>query len=211
MNKHCKVVKIPKHIKDQLHINKEAGEGFRNSVKPDVETFMFNNIKKTCKALSKLRIFNSYWWKDIWYKIDCYVCPRNEWAHKVIGKQYQDKVSLIPYFLFAAIVNFVDKEEGEDCFGRIDWYNSSKEHRKIANQIKQIYKWSKYDRAAALEKLNNSYPEKPEEMDFLEWVNDNSVPYKVKYRDVIKWEKYIKDRDDKYLLMIVSLREHLWT
>ena len=154
------------------------------------------------------RLFNSYFWSDLWYRIDCKLCPRNTWVADCIPNTYSDKVELIPNFLFAAIINYVEPG-GEDCFGRIDW-TTNKVHRKVAKQIRQIYKWAKYDRAVALEKLDKSYPKRPEGVEWLDWINDN-IPYNIKYKDVIKWEKYIKDRDDKFLIEIVSLREHLWT
>ena len=155
-------------------------------------------------------IFNKWFWKDLWYKIDCCICPRNEWAHKIIGNQWKDKVSLVPDFLFASIEHFVDKN-GEDCFGVIDWNKSSKEHKKVARQIKQIYKWIKLERPVILEKLDNSYPEKPEGMEWLDWINDNSVPYRIKYKETIRLEKLIDKNDAKFLKMIIDCRGHLWT
>src|SRR5260221_12769404 len=153
------------------------------------------------------KLFNSWFWRDLWYKIDCRICPRNKWATDCIPNTYSDKVQIIPDFLFAAITHFVEKS-GEDCFGKIDWDASGKEHKKVARQIKQIYMWVKYDRPKYLIKLDNSYPEKPEGMDWLDWMNDK-VPYNIKYKDVIKYETIIEQNDDKFLKMIVSIHRHL--
>ncbi len=179
-------------------------------MKKQKETLFFNNIRETYESLKDLRIFNSWFWKDWWYNsIDTRLDRRNKWADNIIPRQYSDKPELITNFLFAALINYVDKD-GEDCFGRINW-TTNDEHRKVAKQIKEVYKWAKYDRAAALEKLDKSYPTRPKGTDWLDWINNNDIPYKVKYKETIRIEKYIKYRDDKYLKMIISIKEHLWT
>ncbi len=201
-------MKKPEFPKGEFILEKDEYK-YGNTMK---ETLFFNNIRETWSVLRKLRIFNRFWWSNLWYIVRCYFNPRNKWANKVIPNTYSDKVELIPNFLFAAIINFVDKKDGEDCFGRIDWYNSSKEHRKVAVKIKEIYKWAKYDRNKVLKKLDKSYPKIPKNVDILEWINrPDKEPYEITYKNVIKYEKILKDGDDKYLEMIVKIRDYLWT
>lgn len=153
--------------------------------------------------------FFHWFWKDLYYsQISTRIWPRNKWAIKVIPRQWNDLDTIFVNVLYAGIINYVD---GEKCFEVIDW--SDTKDRKDAKQIKEIYQWAKIGRNKKLEELENAYPEISKNLDLLQdWINsDKCGTYKQKYGKVIKIEKFIKDRDDKYLSWIILNREILWT
>ena len=152
------------------------------------------------------KFFNKYYWQDVWYKIDCAVCPRNQWARDAVSKFYEDKDTVFRNVLYAGLVNFVSKD-GEDCFGRTVW-SDTKEHRAAAKKIKEIHKWITIGRPAKLKELDAAFPKMPKNMDLEKWLNSSRPK---DYDKCTKIEKFIEDKDTEYLVWIVSSRSILWT
>ena len=155
------------------------------------------------------KFFNKYYWEDVWYRIDCAICPRNQWARDAVSKFWEDKDTVFRNVLYAGLVNFVSKE-GEDCFGRTVW-SDTKEHRAAAKKIKEIHKWITIGRPAKLKQLDAAFPKMPKNGDILGWINDDKYSYKEKYGKVESIESFIEKRDTEYLVWIVSNRGILWT
>ena len=78
-----------------------------------------------------------------WNHIRCIFVPQNRWAVKPVKRTWQDKVSLIPDFLYAAIIDFVEEER---CFEVTDW-DCSEETRRLAAELREVYAWAKTGRA----------------------------------------------------------------
>lgn len=53
-----------------------------------------------------------WFWKDLKYSISSFFFPRNKWASKLIPRKWSDKPELIQEFLFAALIDYVEQEEG---------------------------------------------------------------------------------------------------
>jgi len=179
------------------------------------ETFFFSNIKEEYMFWSNFfKNFEwprwTYWffWDDLWYsQVSCRIQPRNKWATDCIPRTYSDKVQLIPSFLYAAIVDYV---EGEKCFEFIDW-NYTEENKELARKIKEIYNWAKFGRSKKEKELNDSYPKRPKGIDWLEWINSNKFNYKKEYKKVNELERFINKKDDEYLTWIAKNHRILWT
>ena len=114
--------------------------------------------------------------------------------------------------------------EDEYLLGSIDWENSSEGHKQFEQWLKDAYAYVVYKRPSLEAERDNSYPEsKP----FDEWfeseptvddkgnksyrLKDDGVPYEVKYKDVIRLEKEIKENDDSVLHKMIEYREYFWT
>ena len=60
-----------------------------------------------------MKIFNSYWWKDLYYNyVSCVIWPRQRWLTKVIPRTYRDKDTLIELILFKCLTEYCEVEIG---------------------------------------------------------------------------------------------------
>jgi hypothetical protein len=151
------------------------------------------------------KIFCKWFWKDFYYKqISSRINPRQKWLIKKIPRTYCDKVELIRILLYECIIQFVEKD-GEDCFNVVDW-EWNKDVKDEGDKIKEIYNWIKIERPLKEKEMWASYPE----ADIFN-LNKNKKSYEEKYGRVNELEKYIEDKDEKYLIEIVKLRRCLWT
>ena len=66
-------------------------------------------FQKMCAAMRRRFRWGIY---DRYSQIRDFIFPRNRWATKVIPNHWSDKTYLIPTFLFAAIVHFIEDEKG---------------------------------------------------------------------------------------------------
>ena len=87
--------------------------------------------------------------KRQWYeKVTCRIWPKNQWARDAIPNIWSDKMSLIEDFLFAVIVDFVEKENETPI---VDW-DYDEHHRKIWARVMAVYNFIKVELPARQEK-----------------------------------------------------------
>ncbi len=171
------------------------------------ETLFLNNIRDTYNFFRKLRIFNHWFWSDLWYRqVDCRIIHRNQWLIDSVPRTWLDKDTVFLKVIYAGLVNFIDAD-GEDCFNRTDWTQTRKS-RDMMKKLKEIHHWIKVGRDKKLAELDAAYPKRPKDMDILKWLN--CTDYK-EYTKVEKIEKFIDDTDSKYLVYILKNRSYLWT
>jgi hypothetical protein len=137
---------------------------------------------------------------DRWYKVRCWFNPRNKWATNVIPNQWSDKTYLIPEFLFAAIIDFID---GEKAIEKVVW------SKKVEKDLMEIYRWAKVDRKEFQDKIDAAYPSIS--LNELMTFTPNKKTYEELYGEVNRLEAEFDKLDTKYLTWIVKNRKLLWT
>jgi len=127
------------------------------------------------------------WTRDFFF-------PQNRWATKCIPRSWSDKVELIPEFLYAAIINFV---EGEKALETIVWSESGE------TKIKEIYHWAKYIRHEMREQISKAYPE----------LNPHDIfkSYEELYGEVNRLESEYDRIETEHLTWMIQNRAKLWT
>ena len=154
-------------------------------------------------------LFRGYYWRDLKYKIRCYFRPRNSWVYRAVPKEWNDLDSIYEKVLYAGIINYV---EGEKCFEVIDWSR----YKKHANKIEEIYNWAKTGRDESEKQMMAAYPEEnhiwnPKTGQIYSGDSPCKKSYEELYGEVDRWEKYIKEKDDEYLVWLILNRGILWT
>lgn len=142
------------------------------------------------------------WWRTAnrfyWNHIRCIAIPQNRWATRAVPRTWSDKVSLIPDLLYAAIIDFVEREK---CFEVTDW-NDTEETLRLAAELREVYEWAKTGRAAFAERVEASVQIDPKTDLFCQNVN---------------WDEYnrltdeMEQWDTRCLEWIVRWRGILWT
>lgn len=123
---------------------------------------------------------------------------QNKWAIKIIGRKFRDKPELIAEWLYAAVIDFVEKEK---CFEVTDW-DCSEETRRLAAELREIYTWAKTGRAEFSERIRKSVVEVSME----DWLKSD-----------VNWDEYnrltdeMEQWDTRCLSWIVANRGILWT
>lgn len=168
-----------------------------------------------------------YDWLDIfpfryrmWYydNIKPIFKPCHVRLRKAIPRQWSDLVSIIENVNFEIIKSFYEEEYKN---GHIDW-SSSETHKAFEQWLIETYRYITVERPILKKRLENSYPpSRP----FNEWFKpitdekgrkmyeliDDGIPYEVKYKDVIHFEKTINKKDTKILTEMIKNREFFWT
>jgi hypothetical protein len=136
---------------------------------------------------------------SLWEKFrNKYFTHNNKWAHEAVDYiEYHDKTEMIPNFLFAAIVDFI---EGEEAFERILWEEG--DFPKVKKQLEEIYNYIKKVRP---------YLEKRELKGYDFASANRTLPFKQQYRYVHFYEQLKEKSDTKYMNKIIELRGYLWT
>lgn len=142
------------------------------------------------------------WMRESYDAIRFWLFPRNRWAVKYVPNHWSDKTELIPEFLYAAIIDFV---ECEHALETIVW--DEKEEAKI----KEVYHWAKYVRHEMQEQIDGAYPETSMEDLF----NPNSDYAKKSFHDlygeVNRLESEYQKIETEYLTWMIQNREKLCT
>ena len=140
------------------------------------------------------------WLRGPYYACRDWLMPRNEWATKIIPNHWSDKTALIPEFLYAAIIDFV---EGEDALNTIVW------DEKEQNEILECYNWAKYRRFNFKTWIDISYPKL--ESEFPWNCVETGKTYEELYGEVNRLEKIYEETETKYLTWMIVNRGILWT
>jgi len=139
--------------------------------------------------------------RDEWNALCYWLKPRNRWATEVIPNHWSDKTYLIPEFLFASIIHFI---EGEKALQNNVW------QKKKEKELLEVYAWAKNGRKEFQEKIDKAYPEFNSKFP---WDNENMNKeiYEQVYGEVNQLEAEIEKIDTKHLTWIVKNRQILWS
>lgn len=150
-----------------------------------------------------------YSWKRFYRdKVRPIFAPQNVALRKVIPRTWADKTHLIPVWLYATVIDYVEAEKGLEC-----WEYQDEEHiaKKQAPMLKEVYEFAKTGRDELIKAIDDAHPPLPKE-GIVEYLNrTEKEPYEVMYAEVIKLEAKLDELDNKYLTWIVLNRELFWT
>jgi hypothetical protein len=144
--------------------------------------------------------------------------PQNTKIRNSIPKTWCDISELIVRVNFQFIKSFYEDEYKADI---VDW-QATEQHKEFAEWLEKAYEYVTKSRPQLDNDLENAYPPFKSVEEIFEriphedgttrlYLKDDGIPYEVKYKDVIKIEKEIKDRDTEILTEIVKRREFFWT
>lgn len=145
--------------------------------------------------------------------------PSHQKLRKSIPRNWVDTVNLIVNVNFAMIKEFY---EDEYLLGFVDWKGTGKNHENFEKWLKKTYKYITEERALLNNKLELAYPpSKPIEEMFERvpqddgttriYLKDDGIPYKVKYKEVLRLEKLIHKKDTDVLQKMIEFRDYFWT
>jgi hypothetical protein len=161
------------------------------------------------KLTIKDRIEIAFW--NFRYYIRKFTNPQHKSLRKAIPREWRDLDGIIEDFLSAAIISFVEEENGLDQikmiedyerasteklisdFGSVEYYNQYRNLRlPIYKRLEEIYKWVKSGKKAM--------------QNYLQTIEGTS-----NWKEYGKVEHDIYERDTEYLADLVKLRKYLWT
>jgi hypothetical protein len=149
-------------------------------------------------------------YKDIWYRTLNWFNSPQQWVYDVVPRaRYMDQYQVIENVLYAAIVDFVEREK---CFELIDW--NFGDHKEAGDFIQKCYDWIKIGRPKLQQKIeqiiNNAYKNQSIEEMIRELNDPNRIPYDEKYPGLTEAETELQERDDHFFNGIVKYRQYLW-
>jgi hypothetical protein len=170
-------------------------------------------LRETCDSIySNVRRFIN----DFKSKIRCLFRPYHSSIRKAVPREWQDLDAIITNVLYAALVSFVEEEDGLETLRRLrEADKKNKDDKEFFERewgsfelfescydkaysrlflIEHIYKWIKEGRAVAENYMNEE----------LKKCGGNYEKYN-------KLEKGFIDTETRYLVDIVKLRGNLWT
>jgi hypothetical protein len=184
------------------------------------------------------RLLHRFFWRELYWKIRHLFFPQQKWARKVIPRGWADKPELVRDFLFAALVDYVECEEGLDGLWCESFYKPDldkgyisqdlyDERKAIREKIEAVYAFIKEELPRLEAEHENSYPErldpngsllsdfvKSEKGDFYTMKSCEEIygaPYHVVYAEHNRLEELIRQKTNWACATIVEVREYLWT
>ncbi len=151
------------------------------------------------------------WWTG---NIRTIYAPQHSELRTAIPKTWFDLTGIIPDFLYACIVSYVEKEKGLET-----WEAQDMEHpaRQQVDILKEVYEWAKTGRKIAEDEMWAAYPPSPllclDRNNWSEWLNRANPERDACYARVHQLEEAMNARNEKYLQWIVSQKclPSLWT
>lgn len=161
-----------------------------------------------------------YHWRMYYYEyIKPIFYPRNKRLRKFIPRKWCDTTEMMVDINFEMIKIFYEEEYVN---GIIDW-KENEAHRNFAEWLEKAYSYITKVRPELEKSLSDSYPKssvkfwenfkeviREDGQKYYEMIPDG-IPYEVKYKDVIHFEKTISENDTKILKEFVDNREFFWT
>ena len=176
------------------------------------------------------RLFSTYFWTDLTYKIECFFKPKQEWLTDVIPDTHCDKVELIPRVLFKCLEHYVEVEMESDWTHDIGYTYEEElklgyvtqeyadHHIKIDKDLLKAYKWIKEGRVELKQKIDDAYPPSKSISDMFTKLEDGNYsmnPLTVKesncYAEVTRLETILSKKDIQVMQIIVKHHQSLWT
>ena len=146
-----------------------------------------------------------------WDRVRCFFFPQHSELRAAIPRTWTDLDDCIENFLYAAVISFVEKEDGINS-----WQNQDKgrDDRTQAPMLKEVYKWAKTGRHDAQKKmmdvLMEVYPSGKNGLrkGLYEKRTKKEEERSIRYRSLeVEFDK----KDNQYLLWIVEYRGFMWT
>tara|TARA_R100000808_G_scaffold4105_1_gene13684 strand:+ start:31580 stop:32299 length:720 start_codon:yes stop_codon:yes gene_type:complete len=164
--------------------------------------------------ISDVRIWFIINKRRFYENIICRLRPQNKWARHAIPHTWSDKMSLIEDFLFAAIVDFVERENENSI---VDWEAEPK-HSDAWKRINRVYTFIKVDlpllqekEAQYLDKMYDKDGKVDSTKSIMNWFSEKKESNK-KMRLGYSMACEETDRQiQKNLKEIIELRPYLWT
>ena len=176
-------------------------------------------LKKIIKKLESFYRVTSYRFDMFYFEnVKPIFCPQHSRIRKVIPRTWSDIVSLIVNVNFEFIKSFY---EDEYKGGIVDW-EATKDHKEFAKWLESAYKYITIKRPALEKELDEAYPPARNFREAFAEITlengektyrliDDGIPYKVKYKEVIRLEKLIQKKDTLILTELVKRRDYFWT
>lgn len=158
-------------------------------------------IREDFPKSSFVYFFKFKWWdlKDFYYRrIKRMFKPFNKELIKVIPRiEWRDKVTIVPDFLFACVIDFVEVEK---CFDHTDYSEGS--HKDFADMLRIVYDFSKFGREELKKKVN----------DALNVAHDKTgdLTYEERYGEMNKYEADLAELEKRYMTWIVNNIDYFW-
>jgi hypothetical protein len=144
--------------------------------------------------------------------------PQNQRLRKAIPRKYSDISHLIAEVNFEFIKTFYEEEYEADI---VDW-EATEYHKEFAEWLERAYEYVAKARPQLQKDLEEAYPPHKGFHSLFEQIVDENgknvfqmvddgVPYEVKYKDVIRIENEINERDTETLTELIKRREYFWT
>jgi hypothetical protein len=181
-------------------------------------------IKLVKNILHSYHIFD---WLDLfpysfrmWYydNVKPLLWPCHSRIRKAVPRGWMDITNLILDVNFEMLKSFYEEEYKANT---TDWKGSSEQHAAFEQWLIKAYRYVTVERPILNQRLDNSYPpSKPFDEMFEPVVRDgkkfytlvdDGIPYEVKYKDVIHFEKVIFEKDTEVLTGMITNREYFWT
>lgn len=147
------------------------------------------------------------WWTN---HVRTIYAPQHSSLRAAVPKTWADLTSVIPAFLYAAIIDFVEREKGLES-----WEHQDPEHpaKQNAAMLKEVYEWAKTGRAAEDQRILDMHPPFKSGSNIIEWLNEENAERDEAYKRVWAAEKEMEERDSRYMQWIVSrnVLRSLWT
>jgi len=176
------------------------------------------------------KIFSTYFWNDLAYRVECFFKPRQEWLTDVIPDTHCDKVELIPSVLFKCLEHYVEVETQNDWTHplgyiyeeelKLGYVNQEYVDRvmKIDKDLLKAYKWIKEGRVELKQKIDDAYPPRKSISDMFTKREDGnysmnplSEEESTCYAEVTRLEIILSDKDIEAMQIIVKHHNSLWT
>ena len=176
-------------------------------------------------------LFNSQYWWELKYKVQCFFYPKQEWLTNVIPDTFCDKVELIPQMLFKCLEHYVEVERKVKWVHDIgyNWEEEVKlkfvsqayadEQMKIDKELMKAYTWIKSGRNKIDKQIDAAYPpSEPFENLFSESRSEDGH-YKLVvsderaecYKEVSRLEAIKLKKDKECMRTIIKHHHRLWT
>lgn len=147
-----------------------------------------------------------YWWID---RVRPIYAPQHEELRKIIPKTWSDLDYIITEFLYACVISYVEGEGGLEHWKFQSQWPDREE--KVA-MLEEIYNFAKAGRKELLKRIDDAHPPLPKNTDIMSWLNNpHRLPFEEEYKDVLRLEKELEEKDERYLQWIVNNRGNLWT
>lgn len=139
-----------------------------------------------------------HWWTNHIHTI--YV-PQHSNLRAAIPKTWCDLDGCIESFLFACVIDFVEKEKGLEDW-EVEYQEGSRKEQ--ASMLREVYNWAKVGRQAAEDAMFAAAPKHDLRKSIWETLNGDYTEYQ-------RIQDEMEAKTQRYLLWIVENRRIMWT
>ena len=142
----------------------------------------------------KYKIFNRFWWYEVYTELKSWIRPRNKWLTNKIPNTYRDNDYLMEVLILECIKQYVEADDGLYGFdeGQAD-PNYPDDLKKFDREVKKMYDW-----------ITITIPS-------LEKQIDDFSPTDSNFDKLVKLENEVINIKTEVMLWAVYNRSMLWT